>query len=103
MATAASAGLPDLKAKGWGLGCPKHTHLVQMHHIRAACSMMEPTYTANSLPMVDSDASSESWERVHEDSDAMPPECVGAPLLCWTSNQLQRGKRAACKAPRSFA
>ena len=65
--------------------------------------MMEPTYTANSPPMVDSDASSESWERVHEDSDAMPPECVGTLLHCWTRHQLQRGKSAACEAPRPLA
>ena len=95
-----------LKAKGWGptpgLGCLEaYSH--SLRRIRAAFSMMEPTDASHNQPMVDSDASSESWERVHEDSDAIPPECVGAPRCCWTYHQLQRGKSAACEAPRSLA
>lgn len=76
----------------------EHTQLMPIHiHIRAACSMMAPEDPDNSLPMVDSDASSESWERVHEDSDAMPPECVGAPTQYLTRNTCSRASAQAAR------
>ena len=45
---------------------------------------MEPEETDDHPRLVDSESCSESWERVQEDSDAMPPECVGAPKQRWT-------------------